>query len=51
VSCLHVCLCITVMQCLEKQEKGVVPLESELQMVVSHHVGAGNQTWVLCHSG
>ena len=25
-----------------------IPLELELQMVVSHHVGAGYQTWVLC---
>jgi hypothetical protein len=24
------------------------PVELELQMVVSHHVGAGNQTWVFC---
>ena len=29
-------------------QKGVLgALELELQMVVSHHVGAGKQTWVL----
>ena len=29
-------------------KRGLDPLEQELQMVVGHHVGAGNQTWVLC---
>lgn len=26
------------------------PLELELQMIVNHHLGAGNQSWVLCKS-
>lgn len=37
VLCLHVCLCTTCMD----------PLELMLQTVVSHHIGVGNQTWVL----
>ena len=31
-------------------QKRVGPLELELQMVVSYHVGAENQTWVFCKS-
>ena len=30
------------------QKRVLDPLELELQMVVSHHVGARNQTQVLC---
>ena len=44
--CLHACLCATCMPGAHGgQEKD--PLELELQMLVSHHVGARNQTWVL----
>ena len=32
------------------QEKVMDSLRLELQMVVSHHVAAGNQTWVLYKS-
>lgn len=28
------------------QKRALEPLELELEMVVSHYVGAGNQTWV-----
>jgi hypothetical protein len=28
------------------QEKALDPLELELQIVVSHHMGAENQTWI-----
>ena len=38
--CLHVCYCTHVIQCLWRSD----PLELELQMVVSHHVKAGNWT-------
>ena len=32
-----------------RAQKNVLdPLEVELQMVLSHYVGVGNQTWVLC---
>lgn len=31
---------------VQEPEKGVKSLELQLQMVVSHHVGAGNQSWV-----
>ena len=33
--------------CLQRLEEGTSSLELELQMVVSHHVGAGDGTWVL----
>lgn len=29
-------------------KKALAPLELELQKAMSHHVGAGKQTWVLC---
>lgn len=32
------------------QKKAPDPLKLELWMIVSHHVDAGNQTWVLCMS-
>ena len=31
----------------EGQKRALDPLGLELQMVVSYHVGAGNQIWVL----
>ena len=30
------------------QKRALDPLELELKMAMSYHVGAGNQTWVLC---
>ena len=44
--CLSVCLCSTCMPGRNRRE-GVGSLELELQMAVSHYVGAGNQTLVL----
>ena len=32
------------------QKRALDPLELKTQMVVSHHVGAGDQTQVLCKS-
>lgn len=32
------------------QKKVSYPLELELQVFLSNHVGAGNKTWVLCKS-
>jgi hypothetical protein len=35
---------------LTKARRGSKPLDLELHVVVSHHVGTGNRTWVLCKS-
>ena len=32
------------------QKRVLDPLELELNVIVSHHSGAGNGTWVLCKS-
>ena len=41
--CLHVCLCTTFMLGTHgSQKKVLAPLGLELQLVVGHHVGAGN---------
>lgn len=42
VFCLHVCAYGP-----RKAEEGVRPLKLELEVSVSHHMGAGNQTRVL----
>lgn len=47
--CLYVCVPHMCGECLRKS-KGVRSLEQELQAVVSHHEGSGNQSWVLCKS-
>ena len=36
--------------CILLEKRVLDPLELELQMVVNHHVGAGNVTWVLSKS-
>lgn len=47
--CLHTCLCTTgVLGALGGQKKASGPLKLEVQMVSSHHVGAGNEVWTLC---
>jgi hypothetical protein len=45
---VHVWLCTLCVQARGGQKRALDPLELELQMVASHHVGAGNQTLVLC---
>ena len=44
--------CVPVHKCMPdacgNQKTVLDPLELELQKVVSHHVGTGNQTQVLC---
>ena len=48
---LHVCLvCMYTHECntLRGQKRALNPLDLELRMVVSCHVGSGNGTWVLC---
>lgn len=35
-------------QCLPKAEEVLDPLGMEFQLLVSHDVGSGNGTWVLC---
>ena len=41
-------MCTTCMPAVYRAQKKA--LEPELQIVVSHQVGAGNRTWVLCKS-
>lgn len=44
------CVCVPDM-CLVAAEFRVhtpAPLELELSVVAGHHVGSGNQTWILC---
>jgi hypothetical protein len=43
--CVCVCVCVT-SEAREEAES----LEQELQGFVSHHVGAGNQIFILCKS-
>ena len=40
--------CVHMPGALRDQKRALGPLELELQMIVSHHLGAGNQSWVLC---
>jgi hypothetical protein len=48
---MHVYMCTVYMSGVHGGLKKVLdPLELELSTVVSCHVGAGNQTWVLCKS-
>ena len=53
--CMYVCMYVYVPHaCLlpKVTARGLwIPLEQELQTVVNLHVGAGNQTWVLCKRG
>lgn len=41
------CMYICVSGALGCQKSKTDPLELELQMLVSHHVDSGNETWVL----
>lgn len=46
--CLHVCLYTTCIPgALRDQKRESYSLELELQMVLSHYGGAGNETWSL----
>ena len=47
---LYVCFCTTSMQCLQRPEEGLDPTELDLERVISHHVGAEDQTQVLCRN-
>jgi hypothetical protein len=47
---LPVCLRTMCVTSACRGQKVLEHLELELQILVSHHVGAGNQTWVLCQS-
>lgn len=45
---LQACVCTThVISVCGDQKRAPDPLEVELYMVLSYHVGAGNQTWAL----
>lgn len=41
---VHVCMCVPCACSSQGQKRA---LELELQMVMSHHVGPGNRTWIL----
>lgn len=47
-SVLPVCMCACSVHGDQKRVQD--PLELELRMFVSHNVGVGNGTWVLCRS-
>lgn len=44
----HTSMCMP--SSLEGQKKALGFLELELQIVMGHHVGAKNHTWVFCKS-
>lgn len=37
-----------IIQGLRGADEAVDPLRLELETIVSHHMGSGNQTWSLC---
>lgn len=45
--CLSVHVCTMYMQCQRSQKRVLDPLELELKAVVSHYVGARNQTVII----
>lgn len=48
VFCLHICVCAVCMPgTLRGKKRALDPLQLVLQMAVSQHMGARNQTWVL----
>jgi nuclear pore complex protein Nup62 len=49
VLCVYICVCMCLVP-LEARRGPQIPPELELEMVVSHHVGAGNWTQVLWKS-
>lgn len=47
--CLHAYMCVPYMSGVPgDHRKKLNPLELELQIILSHHVGAENQSQVLC---
>lgn len=46
----YVCMCTACMPDALRGQNSLYHLELDLQMVVSHHVGAGNQIQVFCKS-
>lgn len=49
LGCMYICVsCVCLVS--EDQRRASDPLDLELHVVVSHYVGAGNQTQVLCKS-
>lgn len=45
---LHVCLYTTLCLIPAEAREGIGPFGAEVTTAVSHHVGAGSGTWVLC---
>lgn len=46
--CFNACMCTMCMPNAQgSQKRAPNPLETELQMFVSHHVGASNRIWLL----
>lgn len=50
VCCLRVCVFLLCIWCHRGQKMVLGPLEVNFEVVVSHFVGAGNRTGVLCKS-
>jgi hypothetical protein len=50
VFCMHLCLCITRVPGASRGQEVSDPSELELLMVMSYHVGTGDQVQVLCRS-
>lgn len=44
----HICMCTICMPGLMEAGRGIELNQPELHIVVSQHVDAANQTWVLC---
>lgn len=47
-ACMHVCAHVSLVP--QSQERVLDPLQLEFQIMVSYHVCAKNQTWVLWQS-
>jgi hypothetical protein len=48
---LLICMCtLCVLDACRGQKRTSDPLVCESQMLMSHHVGAGSQSWVLCRN-
>jgi hypothetical protein len=46
VSCLHVCLCTPSLLGVQRPEESIRALGLKLEVIMSHHVDAGNETYV-----
>lgn len=51
LACINVCITpmYLMIWCLEEEGKGFL-LDLELEIFIRHHIGTGNQAWVICKS-